>query len=74
VSSANFPGVTVTAVAAAARFNPKLGTTVGLANQNIGFRSPGNRYQLDVRITPLGHVRTCRTAASGLIMGFEACP
>ncbi|MBP7624535.1 MAG: GspH/FimT family pseudopilin [Xanthomonadales bacterium] len=74
VSSTSYPGVTATAVTATATFNPKLGTTVGMANQDFGFRSPANRFQLDTRITPLGHIRTCRTASSGIITGFEVCP
>ncbi|HWT15122.1 MAG TPA: GspH/FimT family pseudopilin [Patescibacteria group bacterium] len=74
VSSASYNGVTVTTVAPSVTFNPKLGTTVALANQDIGFRSSSNRFQLDTRITPLGHVRSCRTAASEVILGFGACP
>lgn len=74
VSSADFPGVTVTAVGAATTFNPKLGSTVALANQDFGFRSPNDRFQLDTRITPLGHVRSCRPAAARIIIGYGVCP
>lgn len=74
VSSTSFAGVTATAVTAAATFNPKLGTTLGLANQDFGFRSPGDRFQLNARITPLGHIRSCRPATAGVLTGFEVCP
>lgn len=74
VSSTSFSGVTVTSVSAAAVISPKLGTTIGLTNQDFGFRSPGDRFQLNTRITPLGHVRSCRPSTAGLISGFEVCP
>lgn len=74
VSSGNFSGVTATAVTAAATFNPKLGTTIALTNQDFGFRSPGDRFQLNARVTPLGHVRSCRPASAGVLTGFEVCP
>lgn len=74
VSANQFPGVTVTSVAANATFNPKLGTTIGLANQNFSFISRDANYRLETRVTPLGHVRTCRLASSAFIAGYEDCP
>ena len=74
VSGTSYRGVSVTSVAPTVTFNPKLGTTVGLSNQDVGFVSSSNRFQLNARITPLGHVRTCLPSSSGVIVGFGACP
>lgn len=73
VLGSSFPGVGLTSVAIAAVIDPKLGTTVGMVDQDVGFRGPGNRFQLNSRITPLGHIRTCRPETAGLISGFEVC-
>lgn len=74
VNAASYRGVTVSSVAPTVTFSPKLGTTIGLANQDVSFVSSSNRFQLNARVTPLGHVRTCRPSSSGPIIGFGACP
>lgn len=74
LSSASYRGISVVgALPGNFRFDPKLGTVVGLAADPLTLRSSSTRFSLQVDINPIGHARVCRAAGSGVITGYRDC-
>lgn len=73
VSSDEFRGVTVSAVTGSFVFSGRSGALTDLAERSVTLSGPGNRFQLQVTVSPLGHSRACVPSGAGVILGYQGC-
>jgi type IV fimbrial biogenesis protein FimT len=73
VESTDFPDVAISAVPAEMIFDSNMGVLSPLQQHVIGLVSPTGKYDLQVRVNPLGQAHACVPAGSPGISGIRAC-
>jgi type IV fimbrial biogenesis protein FimT len=73
VASDEFSGVSVNSVAPTFVFSGRSGALSDLTERTVTLSGPGNRFQLQVTVSPLGHSRACLPSGAGVIVGYPGC-
>lgn len=73
VNSANYPGVSVSAVGGSVTVDGKLGSIVGFGTTSFRLISPTTRYEVLLTVSPLGQSRLCVPTGKPAIAGYPSC-
>jgi type IV fimbrial biogenesis protein FimT len=74
VAAGKHAGVSVGAVGTTFSFDSKLGVITPLGTRSVTFRSPSNKYAMQLNVNALGQASVCRPATEPAIAGVQTCP